>query len=193
MFLGSEVSVRHCWMIPLGRRNHSPPSLQDLMLWSWQICKTLKVLAFFFLFKIYLTSVNLKPRLLQMADSLIAVVNSSAVFWENFGCYNHPSKPEKIDFNPHRDVHMAQPLNLAAAALSKGVPFSLSLFRLSCTACKSRMCCLGGKSREAQDEMNQGSFFSPDPICLPGVSEMVGGKISWLSSYTHFICLFTYF
>lgn len=76
------------------------------------------------------------PSLLQMADSLIAVVNSSAFFLGNFGCYNHPSNPGKRDFNPHEDVHMAQPLDLAAVALFKGIPLSLSRFNLSCMACE---------------------------------------------------------
>lgn len=73
--------------------------------------------------------------------------------------------PEKIDFNPPKDMHMVSPLNLAAEVLSKGVPFlPLPYPGFSCTACKPRMYYLDCKSGEARDAVNQLScFFPPTP------------------------------
>ena len=75
-------------------------------------------------------------------------------------------------------MHMDQPLDLAAKVLPKAVPFPPFFFSLSRKACKSRMYYWDSKTTEAQEEMNLQCCFCPHPICLPGVSEIVGDRIS---------------
>lgn len=96
-FLGSEISAwahtkpsfREKPTCPLRTASASRSCLTDT--WDTERLKS------FFFSKIYLTSVNLKC-LLQMADSLNCCGKTVWRFWENFGCYNYPSNPEKKRF-----------------------------------------------------------------------------------------------
>lgn len=62
-----------------------------------------------------------------MADSLIAVVNSSDVFGRILGAIIIHRTPEKKDFNPHKRQAHGLASRLGGTVLSKAVPISPSL------------------------------------------------------------------